>query len=518
MKWVFWLIMLVMLSLLIVSIVFFCKNENFSNSEGLEDMKTSLVIPTIKEDISKLDNLFQSIQKQSIQPTEIIIALSEVTNTEADEVEKHLQTLTDVPTKVLGISEKAYAGINRNRGAEKSIGDYILFMDADDIMHPEYIETILYTFNKYDPIGIVHGYTKDVSDLPKTIKNIKIVNNGTKLYKLHKNNPPTNNLRNGLPHGNLHHGHLSVKKKVFQDGLKYTNRRRGQDSEFIRKLLDHYEYLGDKNINHIDSKISVYNKRHPIKNYQNTLKTILEDSYVLTLDTHDLDYNKANLLDKRLAELEDTFLHYELPYRIAYGLYYDGTDSKRSMEDIDTIHKNYPFIQTEKLKQNGEIGLIGSFFKLLYTAEPLIENFLTIYEDDAKPVGPKEEFWEKFNKALDNMPKKDDKKHPGVYILGYTNYCKKSCPNSDKWTRSYNKKTNGSHAIIFSRKAIENILNNVKNNKVNLPLDRYLKKLDFKDVINVYVWEGESSNKGMFCGLFSQSDTYCDTRNSLIEH
>ena len=70
-------------------------------------------------------------------------------------------------------------------------------------------------------------------------------------------------------------------------------------------------------------------------------------------------------MDKRIFELEESFQYYELPYRLFYGTYFDGKGGKRSNDDLKEIKQNYPYIQTSKLKQNGEIGYIGSFFAQL---------------------------------------------------------------------------------------------------------------------------------------------------------
>ena len=58
------------------------------------ELKSSIVIPCIMDDVPNLDNLLKTIQEQTIQPTEIIVALSSVPAGYAiGELNKQLQTI-----------------------------------------------------------------------------------------------------------------------------------------------------------------------------------------------------------------------------------------------------------------------------------------------------------------------------------------------------------------------------------------------------------------------------------------
>ncbi len=510
------LIILSMVILLAVCISLRSESFENKNEKYVHNLRSTIAIPCIVDDILKLDNLLKTIDDQTVPPIEIIIALSSVPkDMNVDEIRRKLQTIVNVPLIILGTHEQCYAGINRNRAANASKGDYILFMDADDLMHPQYVEIILKTFLEYDPIAIVHGFSVSQGNLPRFIGNYKTFD-GNYLYNIHKKNPPKNNTFIGLPHKNLHQGHISVQKKVFRDGLRYTNRIRGQDAQFLRKLLDHYSYLGKKNVNYVDAKISVYLRRITIPNFILASK-ILKDSYVLTLHTTGLSYEKSNVIETRITELENAFQYYELPYRLFYSLYFDGTNSNRSRKDFEYIKKNFPWIETDKLEQSGEIGLLGGFFKLLTETENDIEDYLVMYEDDAHPYGPKEEFWENFNKALVSLHKKNTS-NPNIFLLSYTNYCKQECPNTQEWIHGYVKHSLGAHSIIFTKPAVSAIIDYAKKYKINLPIDRLFRHLHDTGVVTLYTWLGPSSNEGMFCGMFSQKETFCKNRNSVIDH
>lgn len=479
----------------------------------MTDVIVSVAIPCTADDIPKLDSLLRSIDQQTRKPNQIVVAVSDSQESQ-ESLEKHIFNITQIPTLVLVDSDKHFAGSNRNRAASRAIGDYILFMDADDLMHPQYVEIICDIFQKYDPIAIVHEYARSMSAIPNVISKY-VVRDGEWLYNLHHNNPPRNQSNIGLPHNTLHHGHISIKRKVYEDGLRQSNRRRGQDAEYLRKLLDYYNYLGPKNVMFAEVPLSVYRNRVYIEDH-GKLKQLLRDSYILTLDTKDLPSEKINLIERRIRETEESFQYYELPYHIFHSLYYDGTNSQRSSEDLAFIHKHFPWIATHKLKQNGEIGLLGGFFKLLTTVN--VGEYLVVYEDDCRPVGDKAEFWDSLGVALRDISNSD----PNVYIMAYTNYCKLPCQDKNQWYPGYisfgkNSTMAGTHALIFSKKAINAILTWVTKNPVEQPIDKFLQTLSDNNTIKLWTWLGPSSNDGMFCGLFLQNETFCDRRNSLIK-
>jgi hypothetical protein len=107
---------------------------------------------------------------------------------------------------------------------------------------------------------------------------------------------------------------------------------------------------------------------------------------------------------------------------------------------------------------------------------------------------------------------------PAIFLLSYTNYCKQQCPNTEGWIKGYMKHAFGAHSIIFTKPAITAILDYAKQKKINLPIDRLFKHLHDVGVITLFTWMGPSSNGGMFCGLFSQKETFCGKRNSIIDH
>ena len=111
-------------------------------------------IPCIPPDINGLTNLIKNVNNQSRLPDEIIISHSESSNKQGLRLQEHLNQISESPVKVITTTNKAYAGFNRNIIANHSNSEYISYIDADDLMHPERIKIIAQTLVKYNkPIG-----------------------------------------------------------------------------------------------------------------------------------------------------------------------------------------------------------------------------------------------------------------------------------------------------------------------------------------------------------------------------
>lgn len=107
--------------------------------------------------------------------------------------------------------------------------DYVTFMDADDIMHPQRIEILLYTFKKYDCDIILHNYQTTP------------YNNETIFNKIDDVNVRTNSLIQSwsgcITHINgyndaidkIHHSQVTVKNWILNQ-IKFP-----EESEFNRK-------------------------------------------------------------------------------------------------------------------------------------------------------------------------------------------------------------------------------------------------------------------------------------------
>lgn len=238
--------------LILISLICNNREELFNN-----DITYTIGIPCIPDDIINLDNLIININNQTKLPTDIIIGLSETNDIDAIKLELELNKISKVPVYISNVSNKAYSGINRNRIAYESSNDYIIYIDADDLMHPQRIEIVDKVLRDNNrPIGLIHGLVLYDNS------NIKFNNwdtwNGKKLYNYHKNIVPETKSFH-LNTINVHHGHPIYSRNIFNN-IQYTNMRRGQDVRMVRDILNYY---GDsnKNLHYINIPLSNYYPR-----------------------------------------------------------------------------------------------------------------------------------------------------------------------------------------------------------------------------------------------------------------
>ena len=230
--------------------------------------RISIVIPVYPPDFKHLDKLiYHLLHEQTCTPDEIVIASSEVN----EKQELFLPTTMGQGIILDSVPYKQLAGANRNRGMKRASGDIILFLDADDIYHPQKIEITRNFFNQYKNLDLLlHSYHKNNSggyfDLDIEKKKINIVNknvlfqgtfpnNGMRNRKEEgkENNGSTNINGSGFP---IHHGVIAISKNVKEKGFQYeSDMPFGEDGKFCRDIL----FDASCQVLAIDCKLMIYN-------------------------------------------------------------------------------------------------------------------------------------------------------------------------------------------------------------------------------------------------------------------
>jgi len=145
-------------------------------------MMYSVIIPmynsknTIKSTIdSVIDQTYQ-------EPIEIII----INDGSDDGCEKIVEDfmLNNITNRTIQLINKSNGGVSsaRNKGIKKATGDYIAFVDSDDMWHPQKLEIINVVIEKYEVTFLGHGYRLKNNfnktfavDIPKQVSFLKLL-------------------------------------------------------------------------------------------------------------------------------------------------------------------------------------------------------------------------------------------------------------------------------------------------------------------------------------------------------
>lgn len=186
-------------------------------------------IPCIKEDMDKIQKLKKSIDAQTVQPDEVILVISDIPKDECPVIDNW---------KVFCREKLQHAGISRNDAWSEASSDVVTFIDADDEMYAERIEIIRDYFSRNPKLMLlIHEHSREpLSTHKQSTWPVRAKKDGHAIYmQMRKTQGKQLHL-----HGALHHGHISIRNNIKCE--PYTNRRKGQDSEFVRKCV---QTLGD---------------------------------------------------------------------------------------------------------------------------------------------------------------------------------------------------------------------------------------------------------------------------------
>lgn len=120
----------------------------------------SVIIPVYPPHFRYLEGLINNINAQTCRPKEVIIALSECTNELNLQIFDKLKMIKSSEYHLITLPtlDRCTAGVNRNRGAMMATGDYLMFLDADDIYHQQKVEITMNVIGRYQPNLILHNY------------------------------------------------------------------------------------------------------------------------------------------------------------------------------------------------------------------------------------------------------------------------------------------------------------------------------------------------------------------------
>lgn len=120
--------------------------ENTLNNELV-----SIVIPVYNAE-KYLERLIDSIFAQTHKNIEVIAAYESASTDDTLEV---LQNLAKKYPLIISIGSERCPGGTRNRGFESATGEFVVFVDADDYLLPDYLSSFLHVFREHPELDVV---------------------------------------------------------------------------------------------------------------------------------------------------------------------------------------------------------------------------------------------------------------------------------------------------------------------------------------------------------------------------
>jgi glycosyltransferase involved in cell wall biosynthesis len=294
----------------------------------MNNIKTSIIIPVYNASRFIIDCL-KSVDNQTIRNFEVIIINDGSTDNSLDLIENYKNTRSSViPIKVISTSNKGVSAA-RNIGLANSNGEFISFVDADDILADNYLELLTYNLISNNASLV---FCKEVNfKYNEQINNI----NSHKLKKetfIYKNTLTWlklflfRKIKPGIWSFIIDKKILTSNNLTFREGLHYS-----EDIQFIYYLL-HYSPK-TLLINHYLYYYRVHN--HSAMSKFNNKRFSIIDTY------NELD-NFFKINNKLFYKYFHFFAHSRILWSISWQLA-SSTNSFRNFHDF-IKHKRIKFL------------------------------------------------------------------------------------------------------------------------------------------------------------------------------
>ncbi|MBO7166382.1 MAG: glycosyltransferase family 2 protein, partial [Kiritimatiellae bacterium] len=115
-------------------------------------VKVSVIIPTYNRS-QMVCECIDSVLKSTFQDFEIVV----VDDCSPDDTREKIAAAygNEKRLRYIRNEKNSYQAASRNNGAEIAQGDYMLFLDDDNKVHPDMIEELLSAFARHEDAGLV---------------------------------------------------------------------------------------------------------------------------------------------------------------------------------------------------------------------------------------------------------------------------------------------------------------------------------------------------------------------------
>ncbi|MEB3178368.1 MAG: glycosyltransferase [Nostocaceae cyanobacterium] len=124
----------------------------------MKQASVSVILPAYNAEKTIISTI-ESIQKQTFHDWEIIL----INDGSTDNTLELINTIKDERIKIFSY-ENAGISLARNRGIDQAKGDYIAFIDADDLWTPDKLEAQIKALQKSPEAGLAYSWTSIMNE------------------------------------------------------------------------------------------------------------------------------------------------------------------------------------------------------------------------------------------------------------------------------------------------------------------------------------------------------------------
>lgn len=234
----------------------------------------SIIIPVYNNE-KWFERCIESVINQTYNNLEIII----INDCSTDNVEDIILKYKKLDNRIIYIKNEENKGVgySRNRGIEASNGNYIYFLDSDDYIEKDTIETLYNNIKQNDTYCCMTAGFKEIDGVRKEAHR--------KIEDLELLKSPSVSVR------------LFNKKMIEESRIRFSNIKVGEDLEFVFKLL-----IFNNNVSYVDKALFTY--------------VIHNDSSIRSYTDEQLDTIKA--IDSIVKYAKDNNKYEEFKEKIEY--------------------------------------------------------------------------------------------------------------------------------------------------------------------------------------------------------
>ena len=247
-------------------------------------MKVSIILPTYNR-ASMLNKAIDSTLNQTFKDFELII----VDNYSTDNTESVVKSYDDKRISYFKNQNNGLVSINRNYGIQKSCGEYIAFLDDDDLWLPEKLEKQVKLLDSNKKLGLVYSRSYVIDDRGNPAKPTYF--RGIKLRRGHVFNELL--VSNFIPQLTV----LTRRDALDKVGKFDLQYKIAQDYDLWLRIANHYT------VDFIDQPLAKYRFHKESESYLNPERSSIETQWML-LKFMELYPNFDKLYYKEFIELK----------------------------------------------------------------------------------------------------------------------------------------------------------------------------------------------------------------------